>query len=84
MKSATTDGGIGMAQALGVKFLDTQGKALGLGCGQLLPAIARIDVKNYVYSPQKGATSEMVKELDEGLAHYAQIIERDLGIGIVI
>ncbi len=32
-----------------------------------------------VYGPQKGATPEMVKELDAALDHYAQIIERDLG-----
>lgn len=32
-----------------------------------------------VYGPQKGATPEMVVELDAALAHYATIIERDLG-----
>ncbi|GAC1378486.1 MAG: glycerate kinase [Ktedonobacteraceae bacterium] len=32
-----------------------------------------------VYGPQKGATPEMVAQLDAALAHYAQIIERDLG-----
>src|SRR5437588_2390095 len=32
-----------------------------------------------VYGPQKGATPEMVAQLDTALAHYAQIIERDLG-----
>jgi glycerate 2-kinase len=32
-----------------------------------------------VYGPQKGATPEMVEELDKALAHYAQIIEHDLG-----
>lgn len=32
-----------------------------------------------VYGPQKGATPEMVTQLDAALAHYAQIIERDLG-----
>lgn len=35
-----------------------------------------------VYGPQKGATPEMVEELDKALAHYARIIERDLGISI--
>lgn len=33
--SATTDGGIGMAQALGAKFLDSQGKQIGYGGGKL-------------------------------------------------
>lgn len=32
-----------------------------------------------VYGPQKGATPEMVAQLDAALAHYAQVIERDLG-----
>jgi len=35
-----------------------------------------------VYGPQKGATEEMVKQLDAALAHYADIIKRDLGIDI--
>jgi glycerate kinase len=36
-----------------------------------------------VYGPQKGATPEMVKELDKALAHYAEIIERDLGVSVL-
>ncbi|MEO9060385.1 MAG: glycerate kinase [Ktedonobacteraceae bacterium] len=32
-----------------------------------------------IYGPQKGATPEMVQQLDDALAHYAEIIERDLG-----
>src|SRR5437763_16908537 len=32
-----------------------------------------------LYGPQKGATPEMVVQLDAALAHYAQTIERDLG-----
>jgi glycerate kinase len=35
-----------------------------------------------VYGPQKGATPEMVVQLDSALAHYAQIIERDLGLSV--
>jgi glycerate kinase len=31
-----------------------------------------------VYGPQKGATPEMVRELDAALAHYAGVIRRDL------
>ncbi|OMP68365.1 glycerate kinase [Domibacillus epiphyticus] len=31
-----------------------------------------------IFGPQKGATPDMVKELDKSLAHYATIIERDL------
>ena len=32
-----------------------------------------------IFGPQKGATPEMVKELDAALAHFAQIAERDCG-----
>ncbi len=35
-----------------------------------------------VYGPQKGATPEMVAELDKALDHYAQIIEQDLGLSV--
>ncbi len=35
-----------------------------------------------VYGPQKGATPEMVVELDAALAHYAQIIEQDLNVKV--
>lgn len=43
--SATTDGGAGMAQALGVRFLDKKGKELKeLGAGGMLDKIANIDI----------------------------------------
>lgn len=32
-----------------------------------------------VYGPQKGATPEMVKELDAALANFAEVVRRDLG-----
>jgi len=31
-----------------------------------------------IYGPQKGATPEVIKELDESLSHFAEIIKRDL------
>ena len=34
---------------------------------------------SYVFGPQKGATVEMVKVLDENLKHYAKIVHNDLG-----
>ncbi|EGR0391262.1 glycerate kinase [Vibrio vulnificus] len=106
--SATNDGGIGMAQALGIKLLDAQGNALGYGggelaklatidCSQLDPRLAQVrlevacDVDNplcgtkgasAVFGPQKGATPDMVKILDENLAHYAAIIKQQLGADV--
>lgn len=41
--SATVDGGMGMAQALGVSFLDSRGKPLGRG-GSRLSRVRKIDV----------------------------------------
>ncbi|MEI2406006.1 glycerate kinase [Niallia taxi] len=35
-----------------------------------------------IYGPQKGATPVIVNQLDENLAHYAAIIEKDLGVKI--
>ena len=43
--SATNDGGIGMAQALGVQLLDNKGQALGFG-GQALAQLATIDISH--------------------------------------
>ncbi len=34
---------------------------------------------SYVYGPQKGADAEAVHGLDQALAHFAEVIERDLG-----
>lgn len=36
------------------------------------------DGASAVFGPQKGATPEMVKQLDRNLHHYAQVIKRDL------
>lgn len=103
--SATNDGGVGMAQALGVSFLDSKGEEIGFG-GEELARIDTIDMSNldpriknvnirvacdvtnslygldgaaYIYGPQKGATPEMIKELDNCLRHFANIVQKELG-----
>lgn len=43
--SATNDGGVGMAQALGVSFKDDVGKEIGFGGGELIK-IREIDITN--------------------------------------
>lgn len=106
--SGTNDGGIGMAQALGIRMTDKTGRAVRFGGEGLMtmhhistePMDSRIqecvfdiasDVTNpllgkeggtYIYGPQKGANDEMVLELDEAMAYYADIIERDVGVEI--
>lgn len=105
--SATTDGGIGAAQAVGVVFRGLQQGLLThpLTGGDLadLSRIepggrdARIDRTSFevacdvdnpllgargaaaVYGPQKGANPQQVEQLDRGLAHLADLIDRDLG-----
>jgi glycerate 2-kinase len=106
--SATNDAGMGMAQALGVKFYDSNKNLLGFG-GKELVKINKIDVSNlisgiksvkfeiacdvdnplygpygaaYVYGPQKGADSEMVKLLDEGLRNFSHVVKKSLSIDI--
>lgn len=99
--SATVDGGAGLAQACGVRFLDHDDRQItDFMCGGLLHRVARIempkrqwprirvacDVTNplcgpngaaAVYGPQKGATPEQVRSLDEGLAHFSRIAGGD-------
>ncbi len=102
--SATTDGGMGMLQALGVEFFDINGNKLGFGGKELIKIhsinlnnilsplkeiefIVASDVTNplygkkgaaYIFGPQKGATPEIVKQLDAGLKNYAQKIKKFL------
>lgn len=103
--SATNDGGVGIAQALGARLLDATGRDLEPGGAALVrldhidtarmdPRLAHTvvriatDVTNpltgptgasAVFGPQKGATPSMVRQLDDALVRFAQIIERDLG-----
>jgi glycerate 2-kinase len=37
---------------------------------------------SWVYGPQKGATPEIVRELDAALAQYADILQRELGVDV--
>ena len=104
--SATNDGGAGMAQALGAKFLNKDRKELLPG-GKQLSELCNIDLSGFeknlpeilvacdvsnplvgpngasaIYGPQKGATPEMVQQLDAALKNYAQIIRKQFNIDI--
>lgn len=103
--SATTDGGVGMAAALGWRFEDKSGRNLvpnGSSLGQIQKIIppanftqiniqVACDVTAPLYGPtgaacvyasQKGANAEMVVQLDEGLKHLANLIQRDFGVDL--
>ncbi len=99
--SATVDGGTGMAQALGFRFLDASGTEIAERGGCILSRVCSVDgakvcpalgsatirvacdVTNpltgpngaaAVFGPQKGATLEMVGQLDAGLANLRSVI----------
>ncbi|MFT8554545.1 MAG: glycerate kinase [Zymomonas mobilis] len=103
--SATNDGGAGMAEALGVRFLDKKGRPITRGGGGL-STLAEIDISGLdpriadtkiiiasdvtnplvgeigasaVFAPQKGANPDMVRQLDNNLRHYADLIKASLG-----
>ncbi|SET96000.1 glycerate kinase [Salinibacillus kushneri] len=102
--SATNDGGVGMAQALGASFKDSKNEEIGFGAGEL-GRIRSIDISrmdnrlnqtkvtvlsdvtnplcgengaSYVYGPQKGASREDVKRLDQLLKHYGEKLQEHL------
>ena len=104
--SATNDGGTGAMQALGLRFLRSDGSEIKRMCGEELSSIARIDdsalderlkavrltvmcdVNNpltgtegatYVYGPQKGATPDMCLKLEDGMLHYAKLLDAYAG-----
>ncbi|HJZ41159.1 MAG TPA: glycerate kinase, partial [Bacteroidales bacterium] len=98
--SATVDGGVGMAQALGVSLTDDTGWEIAPGGGglggifkidsaNLDPRVrsckiyAACDVSNpltgphgaaHIFGPQKGASPEMVIQLEDNLKHLARVI----------
>lgn len=100
--SATNDGGIGMADALGYRFLDEEGRRLAPYAWNLarverivppekMPALtvtAACDVNNplcgprgaaAVFGPQKGLLPEQIAPHDAAMAHFAEVIKRELG-----
>jgi glycerate kinase len=106
--SATNDAGIGMAHALGYRFLDRENHPLS-PIGKSLSQIHSIDETQVdsrlrkvefkvlcdvtnplygpqgaapVYGPQKGASDFIVKELDAGLKHLAELVKQDYAINL--
>lgn len=104
--SATNDCGVGMASALGYRFLDENGIEI-IPVGKNLSQIKSIDSTNvltdlhkvtfkiacdvnnplygkngaaHVYAEQKGATTDEIKMLDQGLQNFAHIIEHTFRI----
>jgi glycerate kinase len=87
--SATTDGGLGILEALGARD-----DATGLDLSRLDRRLANVDLEiacdvsnpllgptgaAATYGPQKGATVAQVKELDDRLGRWADRLERATG-----
>lgn len=53
-----------------------------VACDVTNPLTGR-DGASAIFGPQKGATPQLVKQLDSALAHYAAIIQRDLDIDVL-
>ncbi|MDU5110514.1 MAG: glycerate kinase [Clostridium sp.] len=107
--SGTNDGGAGMLRALGIRFLNKEGRDIPEG-GAALKELHSIDKKNFnkriskcnikvacdvdnplcglngashVFGPQKGASNEDIKLLDEALNQYAKIIKNEFNIDVL-
>ncbi len=77
--SATTDGGVGMAAALGVRFSDSTGKLLE-PVPELLSRIARIDVTEMVSMPELIAACDVQNPL-LGVRGTARVYAPQKGAG---
>ena len=107
--SGTNDGGAGMLRALGIRFLNEEGRDIPEG-GAALKELYSIDKKNFnkriskcnikvacdvdnplcglngashVFGPQKGASNEDIKLLDEALNQYSKIIKKEFNIDVL-
>jgi glycerate kinase len=103
--SATVDGGSGVLQGLGFRFLDADGQEISKPmAGGMLDRVASVqppddleellagkrigclvDVENpllgskgaaVVFGPQKGATSQQVRQLEANLTHWSDVLQR--------
>lgn len=103
--SATNDGGIGLGAALGIKFLDKNGKEVTpvakelmnvekIDISEINPLLKEAEFKiacdvsnplcgengaSYIFGPQKGATPEDVRFLDDALRHFAKVLKETCG-----
>lgn len=105
--SATNDGGMGLARALGARLLDEEDRELA-GCGADLEHVAAVDLSgmsplvagarfhmmcdvdnpltgpegaSFVFGPQKGASPDVARRLDDGMRRWASVLEETFGRG---
>ena len=103
--SATVDGGVGAAAALGWQFLNENGEPISLGGAGLVEILKIVKPENFdlpcvevlcdvdnslcgeagaarIFAPQKGATPDMVEQLEKGLCNLADVVRNQLGKSI--
>lgn len=84
-KTVTPDGGrLDKIVSIDISGIDPRlkGVEIEVACDVDNPLTGRNGAAQ-VYGPQKGATPEMVKQLDAGLRSLAAVIKKDLGLSIL-
>lgn len=73
-------GALGRLHSINVTGLDPRMKdvQMDVACDVTNPLTGE-NGASAIFGPQKGATPEMVQQLDENLAHYASLIQKELG-----
>ncbi|MEO8456328.1 MAG: glycerate kinase [Chloroflexota bacterium] len=78
-------GGAALAQLdrIDISAIDSRlARTRVLGATDVRNPLCGAEGASVVYGPQKGATPAVAHELDAALAHYAEVIQRDLGIAV--
>jgi len=78
-------GGAALADLDGIDMSDVDPRVAGVevvGASDVTNPLCGPEGASYVYGPQKGASPEVVRELDAALANYARVVERDLGVSV--
>lgn len=107
--SATNDGGLGVANALGIRFYDQDmtllspvgenlSRVMTIDTSQVEPLLQEVeiiiacDVENVlcgaqgaaaIYGPQKGADTQIVALLDQGLQTFGELLEKKAAMSLV-
>jgi glycerate 2-kinase len=76
-------GSLGRLHSIDLSGIDKRiySTKIEVACDVTNPLIGK-NGASYIFGPQKGATSEVVEELERNLTHYAQMIKTELGIDI--
>ena len=83
---AIAPGGVGLATLAKIDISGLDSRLthcqIDVACDVTNPLIGD-EGASVVFGPQKGATPEMVKQLDDALAHYAERIAQDLDLDVL-